>query len=106
MGAAAHSLTFRVWYDTEGGTFDGWNVKISSDGGASFTLLTTVTPDYELTISAEQSLGGNKSANGWMSYGADLSGYAGQDILLQFAIRTDGSAARPGVYIDDVTISS
>ena len=104
-GMLTPSLRFKVWYNTEGGSFDGWNVKISTDNGSTFALVTTVTPSYGLTIAAQQSWGGDQSAGGWQTYTADLSAYAGQDIVLQFGFRTDGSVTGPGVYIDDVGIS-
>ncbi len=97
-------LRFRVWYNTEGSTYDGWNVKVSTDNGATFSLLTNVTPVYSLTVDTQVCWGGDQSANGWQEYVADLSSVAGQAILLQFAMRTDTSVQRPGVYIDDVEV--
>lgn len=103
-GTTAPLLSFEVWFDTEGSTYDGWNVKVSTDSGTTFTLLNTVTPTYTLTIDNQQCWGGDESANGWQTYTADLTAFVGQSILLQFGMRTDGSVPRPGVYIDDVTI--
>lgn len=98
-------LSFWAWDHTEGGTFDGWNLKVSIDGGQNFTDLTTVTPAYNLTIAGKPAWGGDHSAEGWQHHAADLTAYAGQSIILRFAFRSDGATVFPGVYIDDIVIA-
>jgi Immune inhibitor A peptidase M6 len=98
-------LSFWAWDHTEGGTFDGWNLKVSTNGGQSFTQVTTVTPAYSLNIYGQPAWGGDHSANGWQNYMADLTAYAGKSILLSFAFRSDGAGVFPGVYIDDVVVA-
>jgi Immune inhibitor A-like, MAM domain len=101
-GTTAPSLQFKVWYSTEGSTFDGFNLKVSTDG-VSYVLLATVTPAYPLLIAGESAWGGSQLA--WTDYQADLSAYAGQTIYLQFGFSSDGSVTLPGVYIDDLAIT-
>jgi bacillopeptidase F (M6 metalloprotease family) len=103
-GVPTPILTFRMWVDTEGGTFDGVNLQISSDGGAAFQVLDTVTPAYPLTIAGEPAWGGQQAALGWQLVQADLTAYSGQTILLRFAFQSDPSATYPGVYIDDFLV--
>ena len=103
-GTTAPQLMFRMWVDTEGSTYDGANVKVSSDGGATYTLLTGVTPAYTLTIGSQQAWGGHLSASGWQLVTVDLSAYAGQTIRLRFGFQSDTSVFYPGVYIDDLAI--
>ncbi len=103
-GATAPVLTFWVWFDTEGATYDGANVKISIDGGTTFTLLDTDLP-YTLTVGGEPAWGGHMSAAGWRMVRADLTSYAGQTVRLRFAFRSDGSGNYAGVYIDDVVVT-
>lgn len=98
-------LSFWAWDHTEGGTYDGWNLKVSTNGGRSFTQVTTVTPAYSLTIAGQPTWGGDHSAQGWQNYTADLTAYAGQSIILRFAFRSDGATVFPGVYIDDVVVA-
>jgi hypothetical protein len=98
-------VSFWAWDYTEGGTFDGWNLKVSINGGMTFTDVTAVTPAYSLTIAGKAAWGGNHSAEGWKTYSADLTAYAGHSIILGFAFRSDGATVYPGVYIDDVVIS-
>jgi hypothetical protein len=98
-------VTFWAWDHTEGGTFDGWNVKVSSNGGQSFATVTTVNPAYGLTIAGQPAFGGDHSSEGWQIYAADLTAYAGQTIILRFAFRSDGATVFPGVYIDDIIVA-
>ncbi len=94
-------LSMKSWVYTEGSSFDGYNVKISTNGGQSFSLLTAVTPAYNLTVNGESAWGGNQSALGWQNVSAALSAYIGQTVVLRIAFRTDGSFEYPGVYVDD-----
>jgi hypothetical protein len=102
--ATSPTLSFWAWVYTEGSTYDGFNLKISTNGGSTFSLVTAVTPAYPLTVNSQQAWGGDHSADGWQQYHADLSSYAGQQIKLRFAFRSDGSGEYPGVYIDDVLV--
>src|SRR6185503_6278952 len=56
------AVSFWAWDYTEGGSFDGWNLKVSTNGGQSFTEVTTVTPAYSLTIAGKPAWGGDHSA--------------------------------------------
>ncbi len=104
-GLAPPTLTFRMWIDTEGVTYDGANLKISTDGGMNYSVLDTVMPPYNLMIASENAWGGHQSALGWQEVQADLSAYAGQIIRLRFAFRSDSSGTFPGVYIDDILVN-
>lgn len=98
-------LSMRSWVDTEGSTYDGYNIKISTDGGASYTRLTTVSPPYNLTIGGEPAWGGHQSALGWQPVTANLGAYVGQTIRLRLAFRSDPSVHYPGVYIDNLFVA-
>lgn len=104
-GTNAPSLSFRMWIHTEGSTYDGANLKISVNGGSTFTLLTPITPPYTLTVNGESAWGGNHSALGWQEVRADLGAYVGETVILRMAFRTDGSVTYAGVYVDDFTIT-
>jgi hypothetical protein len=103
--ATSPKLSFWAWDHTEGGTFDGWNLKVSTNGGQSFTQVSTVSPAYPLTIAGQPAWGGDNSAKGWQVYTADLAAYAGKTVLLRFAFRSDGATVFPGIYIDDVVVA-
>ncbi|AKU89657.1 choice-of-anchor J domain-containing protein [Vulgatibacter incomptus] len=97
-------LQFWAWVHTEGPSWDVFNVKASTDGGRTWTLLTGVTPDFDGSAGGESGWGGDRSEEGWVPYAVDLSSFAGQRILLRFAFRTDGGGNRPGIYIDDLSV--
>ncbi len=103
--ATSPVLSFWTWINTEGDEYDGFNLKISTDAGATWSLVTTVTPAYGLEIAGQSAWGGDMSGQGWQNFTADLSAYVGQQILLRFAFRSDISGQYPGVYIDDVTVA-
>ena len=103
--ATSPMLSFWAWVHTEGGTFDGWHLEVSTNGGQSFSLVSTVSPPYPLEVAGQPAWGGNLSLQGWQHYSADLSAFAGQTAILRFAFRSDAAAIFPGVYIDDVFVA-
>lgn len=104
-GATNPMVSFWAWVHTEGGSYDGWNLKVSTNGGATFKAVTNVTPPYDLTISSQKAWGGDHSDEGWQLYTADLTEQAGSTVVLRFAFRSDGATVFPGVYIDDLVVS-
>lgn len=104
VGTTAPALTFDVWHDTEGSSYDGFNVKASTDG-VTYSIVTSVTPAYNTTVSTQSCWGGDESALGWQTWTADLTAYAGQTVYLRFDMRTDGSVTNPGVYVDNVIVA-
>jgi len=104
-GATKPILSFWAWDHTEGGSFDGWNLKVSDDGGTNYKNVTNVVPAYNTTILGQPAWGGNHAAEGWKNYQADLSAFIGKNILLRFAFRSDGATVFPGVYLDEVVVA-
>ena len=104
--AVSPKLNLRMWVETEGGIYDGANLKISTDGGVTYSLVNNVVPAYTLNIDGENAWGEDESSLGWQLVQADLSAYAGQTIRLRFAFRSDDIVNYPGVYIDDVLVVS
>jgi len=101
-------LMFWHWYDIEAG-FDGGNVKVSSDGGNSWTV---ITPNigYPGTANTANPLSGEPIFDGhnqmfWEEVIFDLSAYQGQSIIMRWHFGSDASVQYPGWYIDDVSIS-
>jgi len=100
--ATAPVLAYRHWVETEGFVFDCYNLKVSTNGGSSFSVITAVDPPYNLSVSNEPCWGGLMP--GWSPVTADLSAYAGQNIILRWSFESDSSVVYPGVYIDDIAI--
>jgi len=102
--AVSPTLRFWSYVDTEGASWDGGNLKIST-GGPAFNIATNVDPPYNLNnVQGQQAWGGNSMTGGWQQFEADLSAYAGQTIRVQFAFRSDGSVTRAGWYVDELVI--
>ncbi|MDP8210894.1 MAG: carboxypeptidase regulatory-like domain-containing protein, partial [Candidatus Stygibacter australis] len=90
--------------DCENG-WDGGNVKISIDGGGSWTLITPVGgyPDDSITGLGEP--GFTDGPTGWVMATFDLVDYEGEDAMFKFHFGTDSSVnSYPGWAIDDVRI--
>jgi carboxypeptidase family protein/immune inhibitor InhA-like protein/flagellar hook capping protein FlgD len=100
-------LEFWHWYDIEN-SWDGGNVKISTDSGASWSIITPLTgyPGVGNTsnpLTGEDIFCGTLTDYEFVQF--DLSPYIGQSIMLRWHFGSDGSVEYPGWYIDDVSIS-
>ncbi|MBE3123139.1 MAG: choice-of-anchor J domain-containing protein [Thermoplasmata archaeon] len=103
------SLIFWHWYDTEA-SYDGGNVKISTDNGTTWTLL---IPDggYTGVANSANPLGlGNPIWTGhvqayWEKETFNLNAYAGLSVIVRWHFGSDSSVVYPGWYIDDVTFA-
>jgi hypothetical protein len=94
-------LNFYHYYDSESG-HDGGNVKISTDSGASWTL---ITPEDGYPVSSmywNGEPGYSGTSEGWELANFDLSSYLGEQVTFQFRFGSDGIINGPGWYIDDV----
>jgi len=107
-GCSDATLRFWHWYNMES-YWDGGNVKVSTDGGSSWTLITPVGGYPEDAASSSNSgIPGQacySGTSGWTQEQFDLSAYAGRHIRLRWHFGTDGSVTRDGWYIDDVEVT-
>ncbi|MCK4339530.1 MAG: choice-of-anchor J domain-containing protein, partial [Candidatus Cloacimonetes bacterium] len=99
-------LIFYHYYDFENPStfYDGGNVKISTNGGTSFSL---ITPEggYDGTITALGQPGFGGSNNDWELVVFDLSSYEGDDLMIRWHFASDGYVNNYyGWYIDDVLV--
>ncbi len=118
-GVTSPRLEFMHWYNfeqsTNGSRWDGANVKISTDGGATFTALlpSSVTPAYPGSL-AGSSMSGQQGWGGllpdWeavtVDLEANLAGKPLNQVVLRFDMASDSSTNRPGWYVDDVKIGA
>jgi len=102
------SLTLWHWYNTESG-FDGGNVKISTDDGATWQIIYPVdgydgllSTDYQNPIGGEQAFYG--MSNGWLLETFNLSDFAGSSAQIKFDFGSDTSINYSGWYIDDFIV--
>ena len=107
-GAKDASLSFWTWYDAEQ-DYDYAYVAASADGGQHWETLpatgtTTDDPNgANLGHGFTGTSGGGRVPN-WVHVRADLSAYAGKQILLRFEYVTDQALNLDGFAIDDVEI--
>ena len=106
--AGGAELSFWHWYDTES-YYDGGNVKVSTDGGITWTILPL---DYNEDAASSSNAGipGEPCFSGhdqgvWEEVTYAMDGYAGQDIIIRWHFGSDGSVDYPGWFIDDVVLS-
>jgi hypothetical protein len=102
------TLRYDIRWDTE----EGWDfgvLQVSTDGGATYHSLpaTDTTSDHDPDLVdevASQTPGYTGDSGGWRSESADLSAYAGQDVVIAFRYLTDGGFHLPGLWVDTVSL--
>ncbi|MBC8395360.1 MAG: immune inhibitor A, partial [Candidatus Marinimicrobia bacterium] len=103
-------LQINHWYNIES-YYDGGNVKISDDSGATWTVLTP-TIDYpeDATSTANAGIPGEAAYSGafignfWHTVQFDLSSYDTSSVMFRFDFGSDGSVTYEGWYIDDFAL--
>lgn len=99
------TLSVWAWQETET-NWDGFVVQVSTDGGAAFPTVTSVSPAYEDPVGnpAGERPAWTGTKRTWRRLTADRSAWAGQNVVLRFDFFSDRSNVGAGVYIDDVAI--
>ncbi len=95
------------WYDIET-SWDGGNVKISTDDGVTWTV---IVPDggYDGIANTANPMSGEEIFTGhadnfWQFDTFDLAAYGGASVMFKFDFGSDASVTYPGWYIDDFTV--
>lgn len=126
--AANTNLSFKmaVAVETPGvsAPYNGWdsfNIRISTDNGATWTVIATPNPVYDFTSSYafgfEHGEGVNVPAWGgshpaWTNVTANLSAYVGQSVKIRFAFASDPAYSTGdqldmfGAMVDDIAFGS
>ena len=117
-------------FEVEDSCTNGWdsaNIRISSDGGETWELLVDPLNPYHFDCGygwiyndEEYEEGGtlhhlapgwSGNSNGWVDFSADLSSYAGSDVVIRFAFGSDPAwstaddATLTGFQIDEINVS-
>lgn len=105
----AATLGFWTWYDIEA-DWDYAYVAVSTDGGSRWTTLETeaTTAEDPNGTNLGHGLTGNSGGGAepeWIRQSADLTPFAGSEILLRFEYVTDGALNESGIAIDDIEIA-
>ncbi|MEO3856007.1 hypothetical protein [Acrocarpospora sp. B8E8] len=98
--AADPTLRFLGKYGAEFG-FDYAYVVVSTDGGATYTALSS-----DRTIDGPLGPALNGTTTGFEPHTFDLSAYAGQQILLGFQYVSDGGVNEGGFLVDDIAVGA
>ena len=107
-------LTFYHWMEIEdiykAEVFDGGNVKISTNGGSNFNVITpeggyphTIKYSANNPLSNQEAFSGISS--GWEQVTYDLSAYPNENVIIRWHFGSDGLTTEHGWYIDDVNIT-
>jgi hypothetical protein len=106
--ATSAVLTYWQWYYIET-NYDGGNVKISTDGGSNWTILTPdigyngTAKSYTAGIPGEPCFTGYNNDE-WHKVTFNLTPYKGQAVMIRWHFGSDSSVPKVGWYIDDVRI--
>jgi hypothetical protein len=95
-------------------SYDGGNVKVSTDGGATWELvhpadrydvfITLYDDGHPTPCTSEEPVFASDSSSGFVRDCFDLSPYVGESVLIGFFFGSDSSAALNGWYIKSVRI--
>ncbi len=96
-----YTLEFWHWYSMEG-TYDGGNIKISTNNGATWNLLTPEGGYTHSNVLALNGPGFSGTSNGWSLVRIALGSYANQNVKFRFTFGADSIINGIGWYIDDV----
>src|SRR5690606_9316958 len=94
VGMNNPTLSFRAWVETEN-DYDGFNVKVSDDGGFTWTLAQSVSPSYTYLLDGDSQWGwsAQTALAGWREYSVDLSQWVGWTVALKFDFYSDVSTS-------------
>jgi hypothetical protein len=107
-GEAFAQMSLWQWYYIET-NYDGGNVKISTDGGATWTILTPDVGYNGTARSGNAGIPGEPCFTGynndeWHQVIFDLTPYKGQLVTIRLHFGSDSSVQRVGWYVDDVMV--
>ena len=104
-GRAAASLTGKVRYDIEKG-YDYAYLQASTDGGSTWTDLsgTIAGKPIGADTSGRPAIDGVQAT--WADLSVPLDAFAGKKTQVRFVYRTDGGLARPGLFLDELTVTA
>ncbi len=97
------TLHYWSWHDIEEG-FDYGYVAASSDGGRTWETLPGSNSTSDNPNQANYGHGYTGKSLSWRKEEVDLTGYAGQLILVRFWYISDPGLNQPGWLIDDISI--
>jgi hypothetical protein len=106
---AGGQLSFQTLYDTEVGWDYGF-AQVSTDGGKTWKSLATedTTSDHDpgaIPAVVDNLPGLTGDSTSWRTEHADLTPYAGKDVLLGFRYITDSGVNEAGFWVRDINVA-
>ncbi|MCF7913432.1 MAG: carboxypeptidase regulatory-like domain-containing protein [Candidatus Cloacimonetes bacterium] len=102
-------LSFWHWYHMEE-NYDGGNVKISTDNGTTWSIITPLGGYPENAIQNNNTMSDEPAYNGnctdWIPATFELGEFLGETVRLKFQFGVDSNINFEGWFIDDVYIGS
>jgi hypothetical protein len=102
-GVERATLTYWTWYDIEEG-YDYATVEVSIDGGEQWQVVQTSSGTDVDPHGNNPGWAYTGQSDGWVQEAADLSPYAGKQVLVRFAYLTDEAVTETGFLLDDIAI--
>jgi hypothetical protein len=102
-GVERATLEYAVWYDLED-DYDYGYMMVSLDEGTTWTILETEHSNLDNPFNAAFGPGYSGESLGWIEERIELDAYAGQSVLIRFAMITDDAITQPGLVVDDVRV--
>jgi immune inhibitor A len=107
-GVTRVTLNYWAWYDIEE-DYDYAYILVSSDNGTHWDLIPATSsretnPNGQNLSHGFSGISGGGKDPAWIEETADLSAYAGKQILLRFAMQNDLVVNNYGFAIDDLSI--
>lgn len=104
------TFDYWTWYQIEEG-YDYVYLEASTDGGASWEILSTPSGTGEDPSGNSYGWAYNGTSGGgnsavWIHESADISSYAGRELMLRFEYITDAALNTEGFLLDDLTIDA
>jgi hypothetical protein len=102
-GLSSATLEYKVWFELEE-LSDYAYLEISTDGGETWTILTTAFGTAEDPYDLNYGFGYTGALIDWVHESIDLSAFAGREVLIRFEVITDFHTNRDGLMLDDIAI--
>jgi hypothetical protein len=97
------TLTYWTWYDIEP-HYDYATVQVSTDGGQHWQIPSTPSETDVNPYGNSPGWSYTGSSAGWIQEEIDLSGYAGEEVLVRFSYFTDEAVTGEGLLVDEISI--
>ena len=97
------TLNYQIWFEVE----EDWDygyLQVSVDGGRSWHILETPHTTAENPIGNSYGMGYTGQSRDWIDESVDLTGYAGQKVLLRFHYVTDAAVHGSGMCVREVSV--